>query len=336
MASDDALTIKIYSVVFLIFVLIISIIITYFTFLLTQQMDQFSDKQSVTKSISAIASWSVGLIAILFLIIFVAVLAYLFTPYIVVLFLALYILVMIALFVYTSIVLNAVRTSSDYQKYVNGCPPNDQNCFKLTQNVQSAINSIIVILVLSMVAIVSMIIFLVYLIRSLSLKTELETVFSRFKGEEREKEVLYSPKEYKRQIEESIFQDPEYQKYLTQKSALQTRPNLIVKQNQVKPTEEKKVNQTPNNKTKIEKLSENLEALSPEERKQVLNTPKLLKTIASLAPKKVQFDNKNTPNKYSKTPASPSTPVKTQFGVTTPLNRGFRSSNKKSSILKNK
>lgn len=185
---------RIVSGVFMFFILVFTIVLTYYSFNLSSSLKSLSDKSnpSITSYTNAFNSWDIALIALGVLILIITIIGVIFSPYIIIAFLFLFLLVLIALFIYTAIVLNALLGTSDYTSYVNGCGRSTvANCQGIVNNFTQGLNAAIILMVISGVMILFIIIFSYFMLRSLSkaggLESEVEYVISKFQPDEKEK-----------------------------------------------------------------------------------------------------------------------------------------------------
>jgi hypothetical protein len=202
MDKSKTRTQRVISALFMLFILILAIIQTYFSFQLSSSLDQLTDKTtnpSVKQNYNALVSWNVALIAICILILVVALVGIIFTPYVIVGFLFLYLLVILALFIYSSIILSNLLSSVDYGTYSNGCKNSTiSNCSKIVDNFQNGLTGVIVLMVTSVILVITIAIFLYFMIKSLSqaggIEAETEYLISKFTSDDTNK--LYTPAQF--------------------------------------------------------------------------------------------------------------------------------------------
>ncbi len=217
---------KIVSGIFMIYILAVNIALTYYSFNVQSSLSNLSDKTniSILSYINAFNSWDISLIAVGITILIISIIGVIVSPYIIVGFLFLYLLVIVSFFVYTSIALNALLGTSDYNIYKIDCTTpegkNIANCDSIQSNFQNGLRSTITIMVLCGFLILSIILFLYFMIRSLSksggLEREIETLFSKTKIDERFPQRYEGPFRFKRPED---YNTPELSKLINEYAA---------------------------------------------------------------------------------------------------------------------
>jgi hypothetical protein len=208
---------RIVSGVFMFFILVFTIVLTYYSFNLSSSLKNLTDKSnpSITSYTNAFNSWDIALIALGVLILIITIIGVILSPYIIIAFLFLFLLVLIALFVYTAIALNALLGTSDYTSY--------------TSNFVQGLNAAIILMVISAVLILAIVIFCYFMLRSLSkaggLESELEYVISKFESEEKEKQQIFNQSSLVEQNKRLVAQEAE-QAQAEQEVEEQTQPKL--------------------------------------------------------------------------------------------------------------